>query len=108
MSTLDRENFVVLILDTKNRVIASPTVAVGTLSQCLVHPREVFRPAVRAGAARILVAHNHPSGDPTPSHEDFTVTKKLAQTGEVLGIELLDHVVVGTNGFYSLKEKGAF
>lgn len=107
MRGLDRESFVVVLLDTKNRVISAPTVAVGTLSSCLVHPREVFKPAVRASAAFVVAAHNHPSGDTRPSTEDRTVTKKLAETGSVLGIELLDHIIVG-DGYLSLKEQGTF
>lgn len=105
LRVLDREAFVVVLVDVKNRVIATPTVAVGTLSSCLVHPREVFKCAIRAGAASIILAHNHPSGDTQPSAEDRTVTRRLVEVGETIGIEVLDHVIVG-DGFLSLKEHG--
>lgn len=103
---LDREHLVVLLLNTKNRVISSPTVSVGTLTQSLVHPREVFKPAIRASAASVVLAYNHPSGDSRPSAEDVAVTKRLARVGrEAVGIGLLDHIVIG-DGFTSLKEAG--
>ncbi|MCS6774906.1 MAG: DNA repair protein RadC [Chloroherpetonaceae bacterium] len=95
-----------LLLDTKNRVIRILTVSVGTLDSSLVHPREVFRDAVVASAASLIVAHNHPSGDPTPSPEDKRITLRLAECGRLLGIELLDHIILGHNRFVSLKERG--
>ncbi len=101
----DREHFVVCMLDTKNQVIGSPTVSIGTLSSSLVHPREVFKPAIRASAASVILAHNHPSGDVRPSREDRDVTKRLADAGQTIGIEVLDHVVVG-DGYFSMKEHG--
>lgn len=103
-----REHFIALLLDTRNGVLRTRTVSVGDLSSSIVHPREVFSEAIRHGAASLLVAHNHPSGDPTPSSEDITVTRRLAEAGELLGIELLDHVVLGDDRFVSLKEKGLF
>lgn len=104
----DREHFVALMLDTKNQMVALHTVSIGDLSSSIVHPREVFKIAVALGAASIIVAHNHPSGDPTPSPEDIAVTRRLHQAGELLGIELLDHIVIGDQRWSSLKEKGVF
>ena len=105
IANLDRENFVVVLLNTKNEVIESPLVSVGTLSSALVHPREVFKPAIRASAASVILAHNHPSGNIEPSGEDREVTRRLVEAGEILGIEVLDHVILG-DGFYSMKEHG--
>ena len=97
----------VLMLDTKNRVIGINTVSVGILDSALVHPREVFKPAILCNASSIILAHNHPSGDPSPSFEDQRVTKRIKEAGDLLGIEVLDHVVVGEQGrFCSLKERG--
>ena len=95
-----------LLLDTKNRVLAIRTVSIGDLSSSIVHPREVFKDAVVASAAALIVAHNHPSGDPTPSGEDVAVTKRLISAGEIMGIDLLDHIVIGDGVFVSLKERG--
>ena len=103
-----REHFVVLLLDTRNGVMRHKTVSVGDLSSSIVHPREVFTEAIRHGAASLIVAHNHPSGDPVPSPEDAAVTRRLAEAGELLGIELLDHIVLGDGRFVSLKERGLF
>ncbi len=105
IANLDRENFVVVLLNTKNEVIESPLVSVGTLSSALVHPQEVFKPAIRASAASVILAHNHPSGKVEPSREDREVTRRLVGAAEILGIEVLDHVIVG-DGFYSMKEYG--
>ncbi|MFA6547398.1 MAG: DNA repair protein RadC [Candidatus Magasanikbacteria bacterium] len=101
-----KEHFVIFYLDTRNQEIQREIISVGTLNANLVHPREVFEPAIVHSAAQIIVAHNHPSGDTTPSEEDIAITKRLAQAGEILGIELLDHVVVGKEKFASLKELG--
>jgi DNA repair protein RadC len=101
-----QEHFVVLLLDTKNRVIAEETVSIGSLNASIVHPREVFKPALKRSAASIICAHNHPSGDPTPSREDLEVTARLVEAGRLLGIEVLDHVVIGDHRYISLKEKG--
>lgn len=103
-----REHFVALLLDTKNGVMRSKTVSVGDLSSSIVHPREVFVEAIRHGSASIIVSHNHPSGDPAPSPEDIAVTRRLAEAGELLGIELLDHIVLGDDRWVSLKERGLF
>lgn len=103
---LNQENFVALFLDTKNQVIHRQTIFVGSLNSTIVHPREVFREAVKRSAASIIVCHNHPSGDPSPSKEDIHVTRRLADAGKMMGIELLDHLIIGNRKFVSLKEKG--
>lgn len=107
MAGLDKETFVAVLLNTKNAVLATPTISIGTLSAALVHPREFFRPALEAPAHAVIAAHNHPSGDPAPSHEDREMTKRLAQAGKILGIELLDHVIVGHGSYRSMKQDGA-
>ncbi len=104
---LRQERFVVVLLDGRHRVIGEEVVSQGTLTASLVHPREVFRPALRASAAAVILVHNHPSGDPTPSAEDRSVTARLAQAGEILGVRVLDHVVVAERGYASLREHGA-
>jgi DNA repair protein RadC len=103
-----REHFIALLLDTKNGVLRQKTVSVGDLSSAVVHPREVFLEAVRHSAASMIVAHNHPSGDPTPSSEDIAVTRRLQEAGELLGIAILDHIIIGDGRFISLKEQGLF
>jgi DNA repair protein RadC len=105
IANLDRENFVVVLLNTKNEVIEFPTVSVGTLSASLVHPREVFKLAIRASAAGIVLAHNHPSGKVGPSREDREVTRRLKEASDIIGIEVLDHVILG-DGYFSMKEHG--
>ena len=106
LGAADRECFALLLLDTRNQAVGLNIVSVGTLNASLVHPREVFKPALLANAAAILVAHNHPSGDPDPSKEDLALTARLKQAGELLGIPLLDHLVIGDGRFVSLKERG--
>jgi DNA repair protein RadC len=101
-----REHFFVFFLDAKNRVMKWSTIHIGTLTMSVVGPREVFREAVREGASAIIVAHNHPSGDATPSPEDIDVTKKLQAVGELLDIPLLDHIVIGERNHVSLRAKG--
>lgn len=103
---LDKEHFVLLMLDTKNRVIGRETISVGTINSGLVHPREVFKAAIRRGAVSIIGAHNHPSGDSTPSPQDIELTKRLVEAGDLVGIELLDHVIMGSLSNTSLKESG--
>ena len=100
------EVFSAVLLDSRHRAIGYAEVSRGTINMAPVHPREVFGPAVRLGAAAIIVAHNHPSGDPTPSAEDFAVTKRLKEAGEIIGIPVLDHIVIGSNAarFSSLRE----
>ena len=101
-----QEHFVVLLLDGRHRVLGEEIVSLGTLTASLVHPREVFRPAIRASAAALILVHNHPSGDPEPSPEDRTVTERLASAGDLLGVPVLDHVVVAERGFRSLRDDG--
>lgn len=103
---LDKEFFVLLFLDTKNKVIGRETISIGTINNALVHPREVFKAAIRRGAVSIIGAHNHPSGDSTPSKEDIELTKRLVEAGELIGIDLLDHVIIGSQSNTSLKERG--
>lgn len=103
----DREQFFVICMNIKNEPTAIHTVSVGSLDASIVHPREVFKTAILANSASVIVAHNHPSGDPTPSQPDLEVTKRLQEAGELLGITVLDHIIVGTEGAYvSLKEGG--
>ena len=101
-----KEHFVELCLDTKNQVIREDTISIGSLNANVVHPREVFRTALIESAAHIIVAHNHPSGDPTPSREDIDITKKLVETGKIMGIEVLDHVIISDCRHFSMKEAG--
>ena len=100
------EQFGVLLLDTKHRVLRSTVLSVGTLDASIVHPREVFREAVAAGAAAIVLFHNHPSGDPEPSTEDTRLTERLMAAGVMMGINVLDHVILGDARYFSYREKG--
>jgi DNA repair protein RadC len=103
----DREHFVVLLLNTQHRAIGLHTVTVGTLDASLVHPREIFKPAILASAASIILAHNHPSGEPGPSADHRAVTRQLCSAGELLGIDVLDHVILGEPPrYYSFQEHG--
>lgn len=103
----DREEFVAMLLDAKCKVVAVHSVSVGSLSQAIVHPREVFKAAIVSNAAAMIVAHNHPSGDPTPSQEDRALTARLVAAGELIGIAVLDHVVIGEEGrSYSFADSG--
>lgn len=106
MRHLDREHFMALLLSVKNQVIAKELISIGTLNTSSVHPRELFKPAIRRSAASIILVHNHPSGDPEPSREDCEVTERLVEAGKLLGIEVLDHLIIGDNKFVSLKAKG--
>ena len=107
-----QEAFYSILLDTKNKVICTPCLtSLGLLNSSPVHPREVFREAVRQSAASVILAHNHPSGDPTPSKEDIDITRRLLEAGRILGIRVVDHVIIGrpsdmTPGFVSLRDKG--
>ena len=103
-----KEQFVVILLNNKNKVIGTEVVSEGSLSSSIVHPREVFAPAILHHAAAIMVAHNHPSGDPKPSIEDEEVTRQLLRSGKVLGIPLIDHVIIGDGNYYSFLENEAF
>lgn len=106
MGGLEQEHLRTLLLDTKNRVLASPTVYVGNVNSSIIRISEVFREAVRENATAMIVAHNHPSGDPTPSPEDVSVTRSIVEAGSLLGIDVLDHLVIGHQRFVSLKERG--
>lgn len=103
-----KEQFIALHLDMKNTVICYEQVSVGSLNASIVHPREVWKGALLSSAGAIIVAHNHPSGDPTPSREDIELTKRLNECGELLGIRLLDHVIIGEDRFCSMKSSGQF
>ena len=103
---LDREHFWRIDLDSRNRIIGYEVVSIGTLNASLVHPREVFVGALLSKSAGVIVAHNHPSGEITPSPEDKETTKRLVKSGEILGIPVLDHLIVGDGKFFSFKESG--
>jgi DNA repair protein RadC len=102
----DREYFLCILLNTKHDVLGVVPISMGDLSSTLVHPREVFKAAILANTADIILCHNHPSGDSTPSIEDIEVSHRLAQAGEILGINVIDHVIIGNGRFTSLKEHG--
>jgi len=106
MGCLEQENLRTILLDTKNRVLSIPTVYVGNVNSSIIRVSEVFRQAVRENATALIVVHNHPSGDPTPSPEDVHVTRSIVDAGQLLGIEVLDHLVIGHQQFVSLKERG--
>jgi DNA repair protein RadC len=106
MQSLDREHFKILLLNTKNHVIQTHTVSVGSLNASVVHPRECFRPAIAAQAASIILVHNHPSGDVEPSAEDKSLTRRLTAAGDIVGIKVLDHVIIAGNKHLSLMEEG--
>jgi DNA repair protein RadC len=106
MRFLSQEHFVCLYLNTKNQVIHKQTIFIGSLNASIVHPREVYREALKRSAASLIALHNHPSGSPEPSREDIEVTKRLAECGKIIGVDLLDHLIIGENKFVSLKEKG--
>lgn len=101
-----KEYFLVLLLDGKNRIIRRVQVSEGTLNQSLVHPREVFSPAVKESAAAVILIHNHPTGDPAPSQEDIAITRRLKEAGEIMGIKVLDHIIIGEDEFLSFVERG--
>jgi DNA repair protein RadC len=106
MRHLDREHFRALLLNAKNQVIGQEVISIGTLNSSAVHPRELFKGAIKRSAAALILVHNHPSGDPSPSREDVEVTRRLVEVGRLIGIEVLDHLVIGDNKFSSLKAKG--
>lgn len=103
---LKKEIFFSLLLDAKNRLVREVKVSEGTLTNSLIHPREAFRDAIRESAAAIIFVHNHPSGDPEPSRDDIAVTERLKATGDIIGIRVLDHVIIGEGTYVSLREKG--
>ena len=106
LQDLDREQFIIACLNTKNEPTNITVVSVGSLNKAIVHPREVFKTAILSNAASIMAFHNHPSGDTTPSQQDLQLTNRLYEAGELLGIKLLDHLIIGDGSFTSLKEKG--
>lgn len=108
MKHLDREHFKAALLNTKNQILKIVTVSIGSLNASIVHPREILKPAISASAASIILVHNHPTGDPTPSSEDVEFTRRFAKCCELMGIQLLDHVIIGSGRFRSLKETGVF
>ncbi len=106
MATLDREHFRAILLNTKHEVLAVVEVAVGSLDSAPIHPREVFKEAVRRSAAAVILAHNHPSGDPEPSGDDIAITDRLRAAGQIVGIDVLDHLIIGHGRSVSLRERG--
>lgn len=109
MENLPQEHFVMLSLSSKNQVIGVHTIFIGSLNSSIVHPREIFQRALLNSAAAIMIFHNHPSGDPSPSPEDLAVTERIFEAGKIIGIDVLDHIIIGAEGRYlSLKEKGYF
>lgn len=100
-----KEHFFVLSLDSRNQLLKISDVSVGTVNASLVHPREVFKEAIQVSASQIILVHNHPSGDPEPSEDDLEITKKLVESGKILGIEVLDHIIIGKNSFLSFKDR---
>ena len=103
-----KEHFLVLLLDTRSQLIKSAEISIGSLDTSIVHPREVFKEALSASAASVIFVHNHPSGDPKPSEDDIKLTDRLAQAGEIMGIEVLDHIIIGNDKYLSLKREGLF
>lgn len=101
-----KEYFITLHLDGKNRIICLDTVSLGSLNQSIVHPREVFKTALLSSAAALILIHNHPTGDPTPSSEDLAITRRLREAGEILGLKVLDHIIVGDGEYLSFVERG--
>lgn len=107
LDELDREQLIVVSLDTKNQPTSIHVASIGSLNSSIVHPREVFKVAILSNANSIIIAHNHPSGDPTPSKEDISITQRLKEVGKLIGIDLIDHIIIGEEKrFTSLKEKG--
>ena len=102
----DREKLVVCCLNTKNEPTSISTVSIGSLNSSIVHPREVFKTAILSNAASVIISHNHPSGDTVPSKEDINITERIKEAGDIIGIKLLDHLIIGDREYLSLKEKG--
>lgn len=101
-----KEHFVIILLDSKNVIISTETISVGDLSSTIVNPREVFKPAIKKSAKSVILIHNHPSGNPDPSMEDYHITKRLKEAGDILDIGVLDHIIIGRDDFYSFKKEG--
>lgn len=106
MRYFKKEHLKVIFLNTKNIVIDVKDLSIGSLNSSIVHPREIFSEAIRKSSASIIICHNHPSGDPAPSQEDINITKRLLEVGKIIGIDLIDHIIIGDGNFVSLKEKG--
>ncbi|MDD2430504.1 MAG: DNA repair protein RadC [Firmicutes bacterium] len=106
VSDLDRERFIVLLLDNRHRLLGVDTISIGSLDASIVHPRELFKSCIRRSAAGVVLVHNHPSGDPRPSFEDKLVTERIIEAGKLLGICVLDHVILAGQTYYSMKEHG--
>lgn len=106
LANVKKEIFKSVLLDSKNRIMKDVTISEGSLTASIVHPREVFQPAIRESAAAVIFVHNHPSGDPTPSREDLEITRRLVQVGELIGIKVLDHIIVGEEGYVSFVDRG--
>lgn len=105
LKSLDREHFKAILMDTKNHIIGVSNISVGSLNSSIVHPRELFKDAIRNSANSMILAHNHPSGDTNPSNEDINLTRKLVEIGNLLGISIVDHIIIGNNEHFSFKEK---
>jgi len=103
-----KEHFLALLLDTRSQLIKVSEISIGSLDTSIVHPREVFKEAISASAASVIFAHNHPSGDPEASEDDIELTKRLAKAGEIVGIDVLDHIIIGDKNYLSLKRQGLF
>lgn len=101
-----KEHFKLILLDNRNKIIGISTISIGTLNASLVHPREIFKEAIIHNSASVVLAHNHPSGDPEPSEEDMKITERLVESGKILGIEVIDHIIIGKTNFASFKERG--
>lgn len=106
LKDIKKEIFISVLLDVKNRIIGERIVSEGSLDASIVHPREVFLPAIRESSSSVIFIHNHPSGDPEPSTEDLVTTKKLVEAGDILGIKVLDHIIIGETGYYSFADRG--
>lgn len=106
MACLQKEEFRVLVLNNKNRLIKKITISIGTISEAIVHPREVFREAIKEGGSGIIIIHNHPSGELTPSREDVITTNRIADAGRIIGITLIDHIIISDSSYLSMKECG--
>lgn len=106
MEEIDREQLIVCCLDTKNQPLNVHVVSMGSLNASIIHPREIFKTAILSNAASIILYHNHPSGDPTPSSEDLSATGRIQDCGKLMGIDLLDHLILGEDSYYSMREKG--
>lgn len=100
-----KEHFMIALLNTKNRIIAAPTISIGSLSASVVHPREIFKKAIKYPCAGIILVHNHPSGDPKPSREDIAATERLVRAGKIMDIPIIDHVIIAQHNYLSMKEK---